>query len=121
MGKKILIIDDNEQDRKIIQRFLTKAGYDASVTAATGEEGLEKAASEKPDLVVIDTMLPGINGFEVCRRIRQTHGESEPKTVIITGQVDAVDAVEARRSGANDYCAKTRDYGPLIEAVQKLI
>ena len=79
MEKKILIIDDSEQDRMIMKRFLTKAGYDKIETAQSGEEGLEKMASARPDLVILDTMLPGINGFEVCRKISEAGKGSAPK------------------------------------------
>jgi len=120
MGKKILIIDDNDQDRKIIKRFLSKAGYDEIFIVETGEDGLKKAESEKPELVIIDTILPGIDGFEVCRQIRETQSPSYPKIIIITGSIDAVDAVKARKSGADDYCAKTSDCSSLLEAVKQL-
>ncbi len=121
MGKKILIIEDNEQDRKIMKRFLSKAGYEDIVMAETGEDGLKKAESEKPDLVISDTNLPGINGFEVCQRIREARGPTTPKIIVMTGAIGAVDAVKARKMGADDYCAKTSDCVPLIEAVKKLI
>lgn len=121
MGKKILIIDDNEQDRKIMHRFVTKAGYDNIIMSDNGEDGVKKAESEKPDLVVTDTILPGIDGFEVCRRIRESQGPDTPKIIVITGLIDAVDAVKARRMGADDYCVKTSEYSPLIDAIKKLI
>ena len=117
----ILIIDDNEMDRKIVSRFLKKAGYEKIITAETGEEGVEKAKSEDPDLVITDTMLPGINGFEVCRRLRKNSGSYRPKIVICTGSIVAVDAIEARRAGANDYCVKTSDAEPLIATVKRLL
>ena len=120
MGKKLLIIDDSEQDRKIMRRFLNKAGFDDIVMAETGETGVEKAASEKPDIIILDTLLPGINGFETCRRIRQASGEGTPKIIIMTGNVDAIDAVEARKAGADDYCVKTSDYAPMVEAAKNL-
>ena len=120
MGKKLLIIDDNEQDRKIMKRFLNKAGFENIVMAETGELGVEKALSEKPDIIVLDTLLPGINGFEVCRRIREKQGQSGSKIIIMTGNVDAIDAVEARKMGADDYCVKTSDYAPMVEAVKNL-
>lgn len=120
MKKKILIIDDNDQDRKIIERFVRKAGYEDVITAGTGEEGLDKTKTEKPDLIITDTLLPGTDGFEVCRSIRETHGADNPKVIIITGSVDAVDAVKAKKAGADDYCAKTSDFSPLIDAIKKL-
>ena len=121
MGKKILLIDDNEQDMKIMARFLKKAGYEDLVTAVTGEEGVEKSKAESPDLVVSDTVLPGIDGFEVCRKIREAQGDETPKIIIVTGAIDAVNAVKAKMLGANDYCAKTSDCVPLLEAIDKLI
>lgn len=118
---KILLVDDNEQDRKIIQRFLNKAGFEELLFAENGEEGLKMAESVRPDLVILDTLLPEIDGFEVCRQIREHQKETIPKIIIVTGSVDAVDAIKARKAGADDYCAKTSDYSALIEAVKKLL
>jgi DNA-binding response OmpR family regulator len=121
MANKILIIDDSEQDRKIIKRFLNKAGYEDILTAETGEEGIGKALSERPDLIILDTMLPGSSGFEICRLIRESQGSNNPKIIIVTGTIDAVDAVKARKMGASDYCVKTSDCAPLIETVKSLL
>ncbi len=121
MAKKILIIDDTDSDRKIIKRFLNKAGYDNIVIAETGEQGVAMATSEKPDLVITDTMMPGIDGFETCRQIREEHDEDEMKIIVTTGAIDAVDAVKARKAGANDYCVKTSDPAQIITAVTSLI
>jgi DNA-binding response OmpR family regulator len=121
MDKKILIIDDSEQDLKIMKRFLKKAGYEDIITAATGNEGVEKARSEKPAMVVSDTILPDIDGFEVCRQIREAMGPENPKIIITTGAIDAVNAVKARKMGADDYCAKTSDAAPLLENIRKYL
>lgn len=121
MSKKILIIDDTDSDRKIVMRFLNKAGYDNIVIAETGEEGVAMAASEKPDLVITDTMMPGIDGFETCRQIRESHDQETMKIIVTTGAIDAVDAVKARKAGANDYCVKTSDPAQIITAVKNCI
>jgi DNA-binding response OmpR family regulator len=121
MAKKILIIDDTDADRKIIKRFLNRAGYDNIVIAENGEQGVAMASSEKPDLVITDTMMPGIDGFETCRQIRAEHDEDQTKIIITTGAIDAVDAVKARKAGASDYCVKTSDPTQLITAVKNLI
>jgi DNA-binding response OmpR family regulator len=121
MGKKILVIDDNEVDLIIVKRCLNQAGYDEIITAEDATEGVKKAKEEKPDLVISDTLLPGSNGFQVCTRIRELYNQTTPKIIIMTGAIDAVDAVKARKAGADDYCAKTSDCLPLIEAVKKLI
>ena len=120
MGKRILIIDDNEQDKKIVKRFLAKAGYTEIVTADNGNEGVKKVGEEKPDLVILDTVLPDMLGFEVCARIRENYGPAEPKIIITTGSVDAVDALKAKQAGADDYCVKTSDCMPLMGALQNM-
>ncbi|RKY32117.1 MAG: hypothetical protein DRP74_03290 [Candidatus Omnitrophota bacterium] len=121
MGKKILVIDDNEVDLLIVKRYLTHEGFSDIITASGASEGVEKAKTEKPDLVISDTLLPGSNGFEVCRQVRKIYGPDKPKIIIITGAIDAVDAVQAKKSEADDYCAKTSDCAPLLEAIKKLI
>lgn len=121
MGKKILIIDDNEIDLLIAKRHLVSSGYNEIIAAQDANSGIEKLRQEKPDLVILDTVLPGTNGFEICRQIREIYGADSPKIIIFTGSIDAVDAVKAKRSGADDYCAKTSDCVPLVEAVKKLI
>lgn len=121
MNKKILIIDDNEQDKKIIMRFLGKAGFTDITTAENGEEGINKLKEQIPDLVILDTILPDTVGFEVCRRIRELYGPQEPKIIIITGSIDAVDALRARQMGADDYCVKTSDCTPLLEALKNIL
>ena len=121
MSKRILLIEDSEQDRKIITRFLNKVGYEDIVLAETGEDGVRKALSDVFDLVITDTMLPGINSFEVCDKIREKYDADSLKIIIMTGQLDAVDAVKAGKSGANDYCAKTSDFVALLTAVKNLL
>jgi two-component system sensor histidine kinase ChiS len=120
MDKRILIIDDNPQDRKIMTRFLNRAGFAQVSTAENGAEGVRKVGEEKPDLVILDTMLPDMLGFEVCSRIRENYGANEPKIIMTTGAVDAVDALKARQVGANDYCVKTSDCSPLMSALENL-
>ena len=120
MTKKILIIDDSEQDRKIIKRFLSGVGYDNIIMSETGEDGLVQAREQDPDIILLDTNLPGMDGFETCRQIKTIKG-LKAKVIIVTGLVDAVDASKARRMGADDYCVKTSDYAQLLQSVQKLL
>ncbi|MEM7816481.1 MAG: response regulator [Candidatus Aenigmatarchaeota archaeon] len=121
MGKKILIIDDNEADLFILRRCLIHSGYNDIITVEDPDIGFEKIKEEKPDLVILDTLLPKSNGFEICSKIRELYGKDNPKIIIMTGSVDAVDAIKAAKVGANDYCAKTSDCLQIIEAVKKLI
>ncbi len=120
MAKKVLVIDDNEQDRKIAERYLKKSGYSEIVMAVNGQEGLTKVDSDNPGLVILDTVLPDTLGFDVCRKIKDSKGSQAPVVIMMTGTVDAVDAVRARQSGADDYCVKTADGGPLLAALKNL-
>ena len=117
---KILIVEDNEQDQKIVKRYLTKAGYEDLQFAGSGEDGVAWAAKNKPNVVVTDTNLPGIDGFEVCRSIRQLPGFTGT-VIVVTGSIDAVDAGRARQMGADDYCVKTSDCSPLLAAIKNCL
>ncbi len=119
MSEKILIIEDNEQDQKIIRRYFLKAGFTDLHFVDNGEEGIMLAESLQPTVVVTDTRLPGIDGFEVCRQIKQGEKMGMP-VIIMTGQIDAVDALQAKDAGAAEYCVKTADCGELIAAVKKV-
>lgn len=116
MSVKILVVEDNPQDQKIIQRYASRAGYDV-LLASSGEEGLDIFKRENPPVVVTDTNLPAMDGFELCRVIKATP-QTTARVIVITGQIDAVDAGRARENGADDYCVKTSDCGPLLAAIK---
>lgn len=120
MAKKILIIEDSPTTRRMLKDFLEKRGYEVS-SAASGEEGISKAQRELPHLIIIDTVLPGMDGFEVCRQIRGIPATRRPAIIVTTGSIGAVDAGRAREAGADDYCAKTQDFSCLISSVEKLL
>jgi DNA-binding response OmpR family regulator len=120
MGKKILVIDDSPMARRMLMEALVKQGYDV-VTADDGPQGVTKAREETPDLVITDTVMPGIDGFEVCRQIKKRKDCTPPKVMIVTGTMDAVDAGKARKAGADHYSVKTSDFTLIKEIVQKLI
>lgn len=119
---KVLLIEDSPSDIRLIQEVLKDKpkikGYKL-ITAETGEEGVKRANLEKPDLIMIDTLLPGIDGFQACRQIRKIKGFS-PKIIVYTGIIDAVDAEKAKLAGADDYVVKTADFSALIEAMENL-
>jgi len=119
MSKKILIIDDNDQDIKIITRYLQNNNFKEIFHAQSGEEGVEKVKELHPEIVVTDTNLTGIDGFETCKRIKDIEG-SNVIVIMMTGLIDAIDAGKAREMGADEYCVKTADYAQLIELVTKL-
>ena len=119
MNKKILIIDDNLDDTEIMTRHLKEAGYQNVLTAENGKGGIKLAEDEKPDLIILDTLLPDANGFEVCHSLKSSE-RIHSQIVMLTGTVDAVDAGKARAAGCDDYVVKTADYAMLLDAVKKL-
>jgi two-component system, OmpR family, response regulator MtrA len=98
----ILLIEDDPLVRRGLQLALSRHGHDVR-TADTGEDGLREFHSSAPDLVVLDLMLPGIDGFEVCRRIRAA---SEAPVIILTARGDDFDVVGGLEAGADDYVIK---------------
>jgi|GEM_PF-967971 len=119
MFEKVVLVEDNDQDQKIISRYLTKAGVKILEVCPTGEEGVMAAQRVKPDIVLTDTMLPGIDGFEVCRRVKAAL-KDEILVVIMTGRVSAVDVGRAKEMGADEYCVKTSDCAELLAAIKGL-
>src|SRR3989338_5638383 len=98
MRHKILVIEDNDQDQKIIKRYLTKAGFTDITFVDSGEKGLSQASQILPEIVLVDTMLPGIDGFETCLQLKKERG-TKSKVIMMTGRIDAVDAAKAHKMG----------------------
>ena len=118
MTKKILLIEDNEGDQLLIKEALSDADLEFELTTvSTGEEGIAQLDSLKPDIVITDTNLPGMNGFEVCQKAKDVLGDTV-KVIVMTGVVDAVDAGKALEAGADDYCVKTADCEALVNALR---
>ena len=112
--KKILIVDDEKPISDIIKFNLEKEGYEI-VTAFDGEEALEKVAEESPDLIVLDVMLPKIDGLEVVREVRKTH--SMP-IIMVTAKETEIDKVLGLELGADDYVTKPFSNRELVARVK---
>lgn len=121
MSKKILIVDDNAAHNEVMLSLLQEVGYKDIAVAQTGNEGIALAESEKPDLIILDTLLPDTTGFDICKDITQKNITPKPKIIIMTGFIDAVDVIKARQMGADDYVVKTADFSYLIDVVKKLL
>ncbi len=102
MGKKVLIIEDEQPIVDILKFNLSKEGYD-TLEALDGVTGLNLALSEEPNLVLLDVMLPGMDGFEVCRKIRE---RSAVPIIMLTAREEEVDKVLGLELGADDYMTK---------------
>lgn len=102
MADKVLIVDDDAQIRDLLARVLTKNGFEA-ITAANGVEALVREKSDDPALVLLDLMLPDIDGVEVCRRLRK---RTTKPIIMLTAKGDEIDIVVGLEVGADDYVTK---------------
>ena len=104
--EKILVVEDDSAIRCILDMALRAAGYVHVTTAARGDEGLEMARRIRPDLVLLDLMLPGLDGLAVCRRIRETPALSGTRIIMLTARSAEQDIVRGLELGADDYITK---------------
>ncbi len=102
MTEKILVADDEANIIKLLRLYLREAGYEV-VAAHDGREALERFRAESPDLVVLDLMMPYLNGFDVCTEIRK---DSDVPVIILTARSDDVDKIVGLEMGADDYITK---------------
>lgn len=105
MAKKILIIEDDKFLMELISKKLTQEGYDIS-EATDGEEGIKKAQEEKPNLVLLDLILPGMNGFEVLSKIKEDPLLSKTPVIVISNLGQEEDVEKGFKLGATDYLIK---------------
>ena len=104
--KTILIIDDEEPIRVLLKLTLQSAGYDSVLEASNGEDGLALAMRYKPDLILLDLMLPGMDGLSVCRRLKSSPDTQMIPIIMLTAKSDESDIVIGLEMGANDYITK---------------
>ena len=102
MDRKILIVDDEKNIVDIIAFNLKKEGYTV-ITAADGEEGVQKAMEENPDLILLDIMMPKMDGYEVCKKIRE---KKNTPIIMLTARAEELDKVLGLELGADDYVTK---------------
>ena len=105
---RLLVVDDIEDNRTILRRRFTRLGYEV-LEADDGATALAMARTYPFDLVLLDVMMPGIDGLEVLRTLRETHSETELPVIMVTAKAASEDVVEALRMGANDYITKPVD------------
>jgi two-component system, cell cycle response regulator DivK len=105
MSYAILVVEDNERNLKLLRDVLEYAGYDVRV-ARTAEDGITSAVSQPPDLVLMDLQLPGIDGMEALRRLRESPRTAEIPVVAVTAQAMKQDRERALQAGFNGYIEK---------------
>ena len=103
--KKILVVDDSPTERHVLLELLTKNGYQVS-TAKCGEEGIEKAKTELPDLILMDVVMPGLNGYQATRTLTRDEATRNIPIIVCTSKGQETDKIWGLRQGAIDYLIK---------------
>ncbi len=117
---RILIVEDNEDSRDMLSRRLQKRGYDV-VLAAHGEEGVAKAQSEGPDLILMDLALPVLDGWEATRRIKAQGRTARIPVIGLSAHAMAEDEEKARRVGCDDFDTKPVELPRLLGKIEALL
>lgn len=116
----VLVIDDSMTDREVVTACLKQAGIDVW-TANTGEEGLEKINHSQPDMIIVDVVLPGRSGFEVCRELKAEAKTRKIPVIISSTKGTEMDKFWGMKQGADAYIPKPIDQDELIRTVKKLM
>ena len=114
MPKKILIVEDEANIRELLRLYLEREGYTV-LEAENGVEGIKKWKSDKPDMLLLDVMMPVMDGWEVCREIR---AESDVPIIMLTAKGETADRVSGLEMGADDYIVKTLEMPEVIARVR---
>ena len=118
---EILVVEDDSTIRTLLEMALRGAGFGKVASAARGDDGLAEARRTKPDLVLLDLMLPGLDGFTVARRIRETPELAATKIVMLTARTQNEDIVRGLECGADDYVTKPFDRLVLLARVRAVL
>ena len=103
--KKILVVDDSPTERHVLHELLTRNGYQVT-TAESGEEGIEKAKAELPDLILMDVVMPGLNGYQATRTLTRDEATKSIPIIVCTSKGQETDKIWGLRQGAIDYLIK---------------
>ena len=118
--KKILIVDDSKVAAMTQQLILGALEECEVITAEDGIKGVEKAVAEQPDLILMDVVMPGMNGFEACRLIRGHEATESIPIIMVTTRSESTNVNEGFASGCDDYIYKPIDAAQLLEKIHKL-
>ncbi len=117
---KILLVEDNEMNRDMLSRRLLKKGYDL-VMAMDGEQAIEMARSESPDLILMDISLPGLDGWEATRRLKARPETQAIPIIALTAHAMAGDREKCLEAGCNDYDTKPVEFPRLLGKIQEFL
>lgn len=117
---KILVVDDSPTQLKLAVESLEKEGYTV-VTAADGEDALKVTQAEMPELILLDVIMPKLNGFKVCRKIKTSPKTKHIKVILCTSKGQESDKFWGKKQGADGYITKPYPEGELLENVAKML
>jgi two-component system cell cycle response regulator DivK len=120
MSKRILVVEDHEDNRQILRDLLGNAGYDM-IEAQTGEDGLAAAATQRPDLILMDIQLPGIDGYETTRRLKADPDLRAVPIIVVTSYALSGDDIKAREAGCDAYVTKPYSPGQLLAKIREYL
>ena len=115
---KVLVVDDSWTNLALMAQPLQESGFDV-ITATDGQEALERVVNERPDCVVLDVVLPKLNGYQVCRRIKQSAPGRNIPVILVSSKASAVDKQWGLRQGADAYLTKPFRPDELIDRVRR--
>jgi len=117
MAVSVLVVEDDQNIRELLQMYLEKEGY-AVTTADDGQQGLEKYRAIRPDLVLLDLMMPGLDGWAVCRAIR---ADSQTPIIMLTAKSETDDKVAGLKTGADDYITKPFEMKEVLARIEAVL
>lgn len=120
LRKRIFIVDDDFTNVALLKRYVLNAGFDVD-TAYNGKEALEKVRQQIPDLILLDSVMPEMNGFELCRQIRADERLKSVPIIMVTGLKTEADSVQGRMNGANEFLVKPVAEKVLIERIRSYL
>jgi two-component system cell cycle response regulator DivK len=120
LSKKILVVDDNQDSRELVVKVLKNRGYQM-IEAADGEDALEKAAAENPDLILMDISIPKINGYEVTRRLKSQMNFKNTPIIALTAHAMKGDREKALEAGCDGYISKPINIHEIPDQIQSYL
>ncbi len=116
----VLVVEDAPSEMALMRHYLDAVGYSV-ISAPTGKEGLDKAIAQKPDVIVTDVVMPGISGFELCRKLKHTPETRDVPIVMCSSKKQTIDRLWGMRQGAKVYLTKPYTQDELVAAIEQAL